>query len=92
MRRLESIGFGPAGDDTHGMYAWLDVPGIADTTSFAEAAAKRDMLLAPGAMFRPDMAPSTKMRFNVAFCQSDETFRALEELLHCQSRSTQPIA
>ena len=85
LRRLEAIGLGPAPDDTHGMFAWLDVPGVADTTPLAEAAAKRRMLLAPGAMFRPDMAPSTKMRFNVTFCQSDETIRDLEALLNEQA-------
>ena len=92
LRRLEAIGLGPAGDDTHGLYAWMDVPGVADTTSLAEAAAKRDMLLAPGAMFRPDMSPSTKMRFNVAFCQSDETFHALEELLDGRTPSSRAVA
>ena len=85
LRRLESIGLGPAEDDTNGLFAWLDVPGLADTTPLAEAAAKRRMLLAPGAVFRPDMAPSTKMRFNVAFCQSDETFRDLQALLDEQA-------
>jgi len=84
LRRLEAIGFGPAADDTHGLFAWLDVPGVSDTTPLAEAAAERRMLLAPGAMFRPDMAPSTKMRFNVTYCQSDDTFRALEALLNEQ--------
>ena len=81
LRRLEAIGLGPAVDNTHGLFAWLDVPGVADTTPLAETAAKRGMLLAPGSMFRPDMAPSTKMRFNVAFCQSDEVCRDLETLL-----------
>ena len=81
LRRLEAIGLGPAADDTAGLFAWLDVPGVADTTPLAEAAAKRRILLAPGAMFRPDMTPSTKLRFNVAFCQSDDMFRDLEALL-----------
>lgn len=85
LRRLEALGLGPAADDTHGMFAWLDVPGVADTTPLAEAAARRRILLAPGAMFRPDMAPSTKMRFNVVFCQGDETFRDLETLLNEQA-------
>ena len=87
LRRLEAIGLGPAGDNTHGLFAWMDVPGVTDTTPLAEAAAKRDMLLAPGAMFRPDMTPSTKMRFNVAFCQSHEVFRQLEALLNTSTRS-----
>ena len=81
LRRLEAMGFGPIGVDTHGLYAWMDAPGVADTTLLAEAAAERDILLAPGAMFRPNMTPSTKLRFNVAFCQSDELFHELEALL-----------
>ena len=81
LRRLEAIGLGPASDDTHGLFAWLNVPGVSDTTALVEAAARREMLLAPGAMFNPAMAPSRQMRFNVAFCQSDELFRRLEALL-----------
>ena len=89
LRRLEAIGLGPADDDTHGLFAWLDVPGVADTIPLAEAAAKRAMLLAPGAMFRPDMAPSSKLRFNVAFCQDDAMFRDLEALL-CEHGLVRP--
>ncbi len=81
IRRLEAIGFGPAADNTHGLYAWLDVPGVADTIALAEAAAKRSVLLAPGALFRPNLEKSTKLRFNVAFCQNDGLFRELEALL-----------
>ena len=87
LRRLEAMGFGPAGHNTHGLFAWLDVPGVSDTTALAEAAAERDILLAPGAMFSPDMSPSSKMRFNVAFCRSDELFRELEALLNRHARS-----
>ena len=86
LRRLEALGLGPADDDTHGLFAWLDVPGVADTIALAEAAARRAMLLAPGAMFRPGMAPSSKLRFNVAFCQDDAMFRALEALLSEHAR------
>ncbi len=86
IRRLEAIGFGPAADNTHGLYAWLDVPGVADTTALAEAAAKRSILLAPGALFRPNMEKSTKMRFNVAFSQNDGLYRELEALLEVAAR------
>ena len=85
LRRLEAIGLGPVGDNTHGLFAWMDVPGVADTTPLAEAAAQRDMLLAPGAMFSPKLTPSPKMRFNVAFCQSDEMYRELDVLLNARS-------
>ena len=81
LRRLEAIGLGPAAEDAHGLFAWLDVPGVTDTIPLAEAAARRDMLLAPGAMFSPDMTLSTKMRFNIAFCQNDSTIRLFEAIL-----------
>ena len=79
--RLEAIGLEQAGESTHGPFAWMAVPGVADTTPLAENAIKRDMLLAPGAMFSPYMAPSNKMRFNVAYCNHDETLRELEALI-----------
>ena len=81
LRRLEGIGFGPAEDGTHGLFAWVDVPGLADSTHLAETATRHDTLLAPGAMFTADLGPTPKMRFNVGFCQSDELFRTLETLL-----------
>ena len=82
LHRLEAIGFGPAESNTDGLFAWMEVPGLADTRPLAEAAVEYDMLLAPGAMFSPDLAPSTKMRFNVAHCHDDEVFRRLETLLN----------
>ena len=60
----------------------MRVPGANDTVSLAETAAERGMLLAPGAMFRPGMAPSSMMRFNVGFCQASGTFRLLEAVLN----------
>ena len=81
LRRLEAMGLGLGGDCTHGLFAWMDVPGVDDTVPLAEAAARRGMLLAPGAMFSPGMTPSRKMRFNVAFCQRDAMFRLFDTLL-----------
>jgi DNA-binding transcriptional MocR family regulator len=81
IRRLEAIGIGPVGDDTHGLFAWMDIPGVTDTTPLAEAAIKRGIVLAPGAMFSPYMTSSTKMRFNVTYCRDDAMFRELETLL-----------
>ena len=88
VRRLEAFGLGPCDDQTHGLFAWMDVPGVADTTPLAEAAIERSMLLAPGALFRPDMEPSSKMRFNVAFCEDDGMFRELDALLNAAARNT----
>ena len=76
VRGLEALGLGPANDGTHGLFAWLDTPGVVDTTPLAEAAVERSLLLAPGTLFRPNMEPSPKMRFNVAFCQAMRCFES----------------
>ena len=79
---LEAIGLKSDVGDFHGVFAWMTVPGANDTVPLAETAAERGMLLAPGAMFRPGMAPSSMMRFNVGFCQAPGTFRLLEAVLN----------
>ena len=81
LHRLESIGLGSVPDGTYGLYAWMDVPGVADSAPLAEAAIKHGILLAPGVLFSPSMAMSTKMRFNVAYCRDDRVIRELEALL-----------
>ena len=81
MLDLEAIGLTPCGDNTHGLFAWMGVPGVADSTPLAEAAIEHGMLLAPGTIFSPDPAPSPKMRFNVGFCQAPATLRLLDSLL-----------
>ena len=88
LRRLEGLGLGPANDGAHGLFAWLDIPGVDDTTPLAEAAVERSLLLAPGALFRPNAEPSPKMRFNVAFCQGDAMIRELEGLINAAARSS----
>ena len=87
LRRLEAIGICPAADNTFGLFAWMEIPGIPDTTQLAETAARQGMLLAPGSMFSPELRPSTMMRFNVAFCREDAMFRKLEALVGEQLRS-----
>lgn len=84
LRRLEAMGLRLGGDCAHGLFAWVDVPDVEDTVPLAEAAARQGMLLAPGAMFSPDMSPSSMMRFNVGFCQNDAMFRLLDALLRKQ--------
>ena len=91
VRRLEDVGLGPVTDDSHGLFAWMAFPGVADTTRLAEIAAGRGMLLAPGSMFSPVLAPSARMRFNVAFCQDEAVFTQLEALLEEHARYSSPI-
>ena len=73
----------PAGPTGY-LHGW-DVPGVTDTAPLAERAIKRDILLAPGTLFSPTMSLSTKMRFNIAYCQEDQVFRELEVLMRTEA-------
>ena len=89
LRGLETIGLEPSAQDGHGLFTWMTVPGVPDTTPLAEMAAGHGMLLAPGAMFSPHMTLSAKMRFNVGFSDSPSTLRLIDALVN-QSMSDRP--
>ena len=65
-RELEKFGFLPFADTSYGMFLWMRHPQIADTSELAEAAAAKDVLLAPGTMFSPARTASPWLRFNIA--------------------------
>lgn len=67
LRMLERVGLELYTDPKGGMFAWTRVPGMADTAPLADKAAREEILLAPGKLFRPQMQPSSCLRFNVAY-------------------------
>jgi DNA-binding transcriptional MocR family regulator len=48
----------------------------------AERASQEGMLLAPGTLFRPNLQPSSWMRFNVAVCRDAAVQERIAALLH----------
>lgn len=55
-------------------------PGIDDWLSLAEQAQTQGLILAPGAVFRPDLQASPWLRFNIAICDDDGVQRRLARL------------
>lgn len=49
-----------------GMFLWARLPQFEDAAALAEDAAAAGIVIAPGTLFRPHLAPSPWMRFNVA--------------------------
>ena len=49
-----------------GQFVWARIPGLQDTTALARAGVGQRIILAPGAVFRPNSQPSAYLRFNVA--------------------------
>lgn len=64
---LEKLGFEIFGQAEHGMFLWATVPdGPLNSSELAQKALARDMVLAPGNVFRADGQGENSMRFNVA--------------------------
>ncbi len=79
-RGFERIGLETFVEPAEGMFVWARLPEIGDSLALAHGARQNQILLAPGAVFRPHLERSPWMRFNVAVCQEREALSALERL------------
>ncbi len=68
VRSFERIGLELFVEPDAGMFLWARFPQVEDAVALAEAAARDGIMLAPGAVFRPQLERSPWMRFNVAVC------------------------
>lgn len=81
-RRLENAHFKLFFEPGAGLFVWArPADPTVDTQALAQLALARDILLAPGHLFRPDQSPSPWLRFNVAYCDNDRLFAFMEEAL-----------
>lgn len=80
LRRLEGCGLEPFCRPDGGIFLWARFPGIADSKPIAQLAAQSGIALVPGNLFRPTQQASPWMRFNAAFCEDAQMFRALEKI------------
>lgn len=62
------------------MFVWGRYEGIPDSAALARIGEDLDVVLAPGAAFRPDGSPTAWTRFNIAVCADPEAQRRLEEI------------
>ncbi|MPN47185.1 hypothetical protein SDC9_194786 [bioreactor metagenome] len=61
------------------MFGWVDT-GV-DTEVLARQAALSNLLLAPGLLFSPQQATSSKLRVPVAMADHTEPWKVLEQIL-----------
>lgn len=78
---MERYGLRPYAVPDHGIFIWARFDGLEDTATLATAAAKHDITLAPGNIFRPHQEPSPWMRFNIAYCDDQAIFECLARVL-----------
>lgn len=79
VRNLESSGLEIYQDAEDGLFIWARRDASENATSLAAAAAKQGIMLAPGALFRPQQEASPWLRFNAAGCGNPAIFRFLDE-------------
>lgn len=75
---LEALGFELFSEPKAGLFIWARHPDIHDAAVLAYKAAEQDILLGPGHLFTPDLAPSSWLRFNVAFTNEPEVLAFLK--------------
>ena len=61
------------------MFIWARRAASENATHVAAAAASQGIMLAPGALFRPQQEASPWLRFNAAGCGNPAIFRFLRE-------------
>lgn len=81
LRMLERVGMVVDNEPGGGQFVWARVPGLNDSTALAHLGVEHDIVLAPGAVFRPNCQPSPHLRFNVTYAEHPRLERFLAEQL-----------
>jgi DNA-binding transcriptional MocR family regulator len=76
-RKLRELGFGVTGPSEPSPLIWAEAPARVDVEALIRHAGAAGVLLAPGALFRPDSEPCRHLRFNATRCTEPRLFEAL---------------
>lgn len=74
IQQLEQCGLQLHVEPAGGMFIWARLPGEQNAAEIATLAARENIMLAPGNLFRPYREPSPWLRFNVAHCDDSRIF------------------
>jgi DNA-binding transcriptional MocR family regulator len=78
VRVFERIGLEVFVEPKEGMFVWAQFSHVGDSLALAETAQRDGIMLAPGAVFRPHLKRSARMRFNVTTCEDTRVQRWLQ--------------
>jgi DNA-binding transcriptional MocR family regulator len=81
LRMLERVGLQADPEPAGGVFVWARIPGLTDSSELARLAARENIVLAPGSVFRPQGQPSGYLRFNVGFSDDPRLERFLARAL-----------
>jgi DNA-binding transcriptional MocR family regulator len=74
LRLMKTTGMAVFTEPVSGNFVWARFAHVEDAATLSDSALRDGVMLAPGAVFRPNLEPSPYMRFNVA-CHSDPRLR-----------------
>jgi DNA-binding transcriptional MocR family regulator len=77
--QLLALGFKLFAEPKAGMFLWAKHPRLADPVALSNLAAEHDVMLGPGHLFTSDLAPTSWMRFNVAFAGDERLWAFLRQ-------------
>jgi len=81
LQNFDRLGLRPEFESEGGMFIWVKMPEHIDIIDMATAAARQEIMLAPGHLFRPQQQHSQYMRFNIACCNDKKTLTFLQDYL-----------
>lgn len=79
VRNLEKCGMEVYRENEDGMFIWARRDASENASQLAAHAAQQGIMLAPGALFRPNQEASPWLRFNAAGCENPAVFRLLAD-------------
>lgn len=80
LRMLAGSGMTAFCEPANGNFVWARFAHVDDSASLLAEARREDIMLAPGAVFRPNLEPSPYMRFNVSACSDPRLVRFLTKV------------
>lgn len=78
IHALEQCGLTLYTEPAGGMFVWARLAEEKSAAEIASQASRRQIMLAPGNLFRPYQEPSSWLRFNVAHCEDNQVFALLK--------------
>ncbi|KKW67730.1 GntR family transcriptional regulator [Lampropedia cohaerens] len=81
LQLFNAIGANVFAQNAQSLYLWATLPGITDSTAFAQRMLRRDVVMAPGRIFTVDASISPWARFNVGAVADPRFMEALRQEL-----------
>jgi DNA-binding transcriptional MocR family regulator len=85
LRMMKTLGMQVFGEPAGGNFLWARFPDVEDAATLSQSALEDGVMLAPGAVFRPNLEPSPYMRFNVALYADPRLRRVLGKIARSAS-------